>query len=580
MRTSSDSAHRASAHSVILVAAAVLAACGGDGPVTPPSEATCDGITQSVLTLERFEARILTGAQVHCTVLAGAGATYLVMPQLTGATLPYGGFGFRIGDPEAAPTVSLLDATALLDAGLLDAGLLGQEPMPDAQSRLDAELRTRERTLRPSAPRPGARVISPHGGTRALDPMRRFSVLNTLESTPTFAAVDAGLRYDGTRVALYVDTLAAGTFTDAELQHMGSLYDDALAPRIFTAFGDGSDLDANGKVIFLLTPTVNAMVTAAGCATTGFVRGFFYGHDLASTAATSNRGEVFYAYVPDPSGQWSCAHTKSAVLANLPPTFIHELQHMISFDAHTLVRGGASEEPWLNEGLSHVAEELGSLYWEQRFPAPSGRTNPGQIFPDSSAPYINPNLLYSFRFLFSSGSYSLTACAPGSFCSQSERGGVWLFLRWIADQKGSATFRQLVQTALTGRTNLEAVTGESTAALLADFAIAVSADSIEGVARSLIATRYQLGSRNLRAIYRKLFEAYGVLGGVGRPFPIAPIALDAGVSRTGTMRPGTFLTYSIRASASTPSVRLRFSIPDGSAFPLSSGAQVSVFRID
>lgn len=575
MRTSSVDARRARAHPVLVVATAVMAACGGDGPVSPPAEATCGGITQSVLTLERFEARILTGAQAHCTVLAGVGATYLVMPQLTGATLPYGGFGFRIGDPEATPTVALLDADALIDAGLL-----GVRPVPDAQNRLDAGLRERERTMRQRAPRPEARSQAARVDAVALEPLRRFSVLNTLESAPTFAAVDAGLRYDGTRVALYVDTLAAGTLTDTELQQMGALYDDALAPRLFTAFGEGSDLDANGKVIFLLTPTVNAMVTATGCATSGFVRGFFYGHDLASDAATSNRGEVFYAYVPDPTGQWSCAHTKSEVLANLPPTFVHELQHMISFGAHTLVRGGASEEAWLNEGLSHVAEELGSLYWEERFPAPSGRTSPGQIFPDSSAPYINPNLLYSYRFLFSSASYSLTACAPGSFCSQSERGGIWLFLRWIADQKGSATLRQLVQSALTGRANLEAVAGESTAALLADFAIAVSTDSIEGISRARVPARYQLASRDLRAIYRKLFDAYGVLGGVARPFPIVPIVLEAGTSRTGTMRPGTFLTYALSAGASIPSVRLRFSVPDGSAFPTTGGAQVSVFRID
>lgn len=137
-----------------------------------------------------------------------------------------------------------------------------------------------------------------------------------------------------------------------------------------------------------------------------------------------------------------------------------------------------------------------------------------------------------------------------------------------------------MQTALTGRDNLESVTGERTAALLADFAIAVSADSLDGVARNRVPARYRFASRNFRAIYRKLFEAYGIAGGIGRPFPIVPIAIANGSARTGTMRPGTFLTYSITTGSSTPTVRLRFAIPDGSAFPLSSGAQLSIFRID
>ncbi len=553
----------------------MLSSCSGDGPVAPPTQAQCDGVTQTVIALARFEARVLSGDAVHCAVLAGAGATYLVMPQFTGPTLPYGGYGFRIGDPEVLPTTSFVDA-----ASLVAAGQLGAAPMPEAQALLDSRLRARERTMRASAPRASFSRATSDAERTVLDTLRRFSVLSTLDATPVWAPVDAELRFDGARVAIYVDTLAAGALTDVELQAMGALYDGALAPRVFSTFGAASDIDADGRVIFLLSPRVNAMVTSSECATRGFVRGFFYGHDLSSVAATSNRGEVFYAYVPDPSGQWSCAHTKAEVLANLPPTFIHELQHMVSFGAHTIQRGGASEETWLNEGLSHVAEELGSLYWEERFPAPSGRTNTAQIFPDSSTPYINPNLLYSYRFLFSSGSYSLTACAPGSFCSLNERGGAWIFLRWLADQKGEGVLRQLVQTALTGRSNLESVAGESHAALLGDFAIAISADSIEGVPRSRVAARYKFTSRNFRAIYRRLFEAYGIIGGVGRPFPIAPIGIGEGTARTGTMRPGTFLTYSVATGSSTPSVRLRFSVPDGSAFLPVSGAQVSIFRID
>src|SRR5262245_9789071 len=87
-----------------------LVACHGEHIVTPPTQDTCDGVTQQVIALQPYEARVLTGAEVQCSVLAGAGAKYLVMPQLTGATLPYGGFGFRLGDPDASPAVNLVDA--------------------------------------------------------------------------------------------------------------------------------------------------------------------------------------------------------------------------------------------------------------------------------------------------------------------------------------------------------------------------------------------------------------------------------------------------------------------------------------
>jgi hypothetical protein len=190
-----------------------------------------------------------------------------------------------------------------------------------------------------------------------------------------------------------------------------------------------------------------------------------------------------------------------------------------------------------------MAEELGSLVFETRFPAPAGRATPTQIFPDSSAPYITPNVLYSYRYLFSSAIYSILRCAPGTFCSLSERGGTWLFLRWMSDNQGATFLRQLVETNRTGRANLEAVAGRSASALLGDFAIAVSADSIVGQPRLASPLPLRFTSRNLRRLYRGLFETTGLLGGVSRPFPIEPLTLAPGASLTGTMRPGTFLTY-------------------------------------
>jgi hypothetical protein len=380
-------------------------------------------------------------------------------------------------------------------------------------------------------------------------------------------------------VLVYIDTLAADAFTAQEIDTVGALYDDVLYVIDQTAFGNGSDVDGNGRIIFLLTPTVNALAKASECAVSGYVRGFFYGHDLASDASTSNQGEIIYGLVPDPTGRWSCAHAKSDVMANLPPTFIHELQHLISYGEHVIERGGTPEEPWLNEGLSHLAEELGAIHYEQRFPAPTGRVNPAQLFPDLAEPFVTPDLLYSNRFLFLSNQYSITSCAPGTFCSLPERGAAWLFLRWLGDQKGSDVYKRLVQSSLTGRANLEAVIGEGTAALLGDFAIAVSADSLVGIARDRVPARYRFTSRNIRQLSRALYEAYGPVGGVARPFPIDPLVLTNGTSVTGTMRPGTFVPYRLDVPSGVSVSLLRFSQVDGAPFAGSAGAQLSIFRL-
>ncbi|MEZ4457292.1 MAG: hypothetical protein R2882_12215 [Gemmatimonadales bacterium] len=51
--------------------------------------------------------------------------------------------------------------------------------------------------------------------------------------------------------------------------------------------------------------------------------------------------------------------SRSTALNNIKPTLIHELQHMISWNRRVTLGGGTSEETWLNEAMSHYAEELG-----------------------------------------------------------------------------------------------------------------------------------------------------------------------------------------------------------------------------
>ena len=121
------------------------------------------------------------------------------------------------------------------------------------------------------------------------------------------------------------------------------LYDRGmvLVPSIVAAFGAESDIDSNGVVLILLTPKVNALVTRPDCQTS-YVTGFFFGADIdPSFRAQYNNGEVFYGMVPDSLGSVSCAYSPNLVRQLITVTFIHEFQHMISFNQHVLLRGGS-----------------------------------------------------------------------------------------------------------------------------------------------------------------------------------------------------------------------------------------------
>src|SRR5438552_1203569 len=132
-----------------------------------------------------------------------------------------------------------------------------------------------------------------------------------------------------------------------------------LAETDTLAFGHESDIDQNGQVIVLMTGKVNSLVTASDCVNKGYIAGYFFGADLITSGqfSTGNNGEIFYSIVPDVVGTLSCAHSVSEVKQVVPSTFVHEFQHMISFNQHSLLRPGFPEDLWLNEALSHYAEE-------------------------------------------------------------------------------------------------------------------------------------------------------------------------------------------------------------------------------
>ena len=555
---------------------AVAPACLAAGPLElrlATELARSNGLTATYqsrtapLALVPFQALTVKSARLaDCLVLAGDGAAYLVVAQFAG-----------IGSAEA--TVDWrLSANLLPTAGTVGASVPAAGDKLTSQRELDGFLRRNEIQI---APRARAEAAADRGSTAylqqtaavppALGSTRAFKVVAALDGT-SFTSVSARLRFAGSHLLLYTDTSGTG-FSDAQYQALGALFDRDLYSVGVAAFGSESDVDRDGRITVLFTPVLNALVRARDCGQKGFVTGFFYATDLLLQDPNSNRAEIFYSFIPDPDGRFSCPHTTADVLRFLLPTFLHEQQHMISFNQHVLARGGQPEEVWLNEGLGHVAEEIGSKFYERKFPPPSGRGTAAQLFPDSAAPFIAPQLLNAYVFMNNTRAHSVTSYRGAG--SIEERGATWLFLRWLSAQKGDDIFRRLVQTSKVGIANVEAEAAEPFGALFGDFSVSLFADSLPGVERSRIPRRFQAGSLSVR----QLIARAAVVSGFTDPFPLSLYELRRGGLLQSAMLPGTMTHTLLQSALGSASVSLRFTRQDLSPFLEQTAAQVTIFRL-
>lgn len=543
------------------VSLVLLAACGGGDP-TSVRDGACGAGTSAVdVRLAPLQAQVVSAS---CIRLSPGNGRYLLVPQFAGTTQEVDEHPFAFGEPT---TVSASVGTTLA------ARVAGDANERSAAQQLEAMLRARELLAAPVAPSRAPHVqLAVARTTPTLGEQAAFSVLASLFEPVRYDSVRARAVYVGARIALYEDVATPNAFSPAQWSAMGTLMDQTLAPTAQAAFGSPSDVDGNGRVIVLFTAAVNRLVTTLDCARSGFVNGFFNSEDL-KTSSKGNGGEVFYSLVPDPAGAFSCAHTAAEVQRAAPVVFMHELQHMISYGEHVVRRNGAAEVPWLNEGLSHIAEELGSRVFEQRYPSPLQRTRGAQIVPDSAVPYYTPNVKNAFLWLDSPMFASPIAYDAGSFGTLSERGASWLLLRWLIDRQGPNVTRDLVQTTLVGTANLEAVGGRTTGALLGDFALAIFADSLPGNSRMSVPSQWRFGSRNLRAMFAD-YLVDNPAGGVG--FPVRPTLFR---NRRGyAMRPLT-MQYFVAEPVTQADRIVHFSGSDLSPLAALRGGQVSIFRL-
>jgi hypothetical protein len=355
----------------------------------------------------------------------------------------------------------------------------------------------------------------------------------------------------GSKAIVAVDTLnPSGGFAAADYNRFAANFDTLVYPLDVANFGTPSDIDQNGHIVLLFTRAVNELTDANSDAYTG---GFFFARDLFPTTSTtpgfacpgSNYAEMFYLLAPDPDGTINGNKRSAGFVDSLvTPLIGHEFQHLINASRRLYVNNANDfEVVWLNEGLSHVAEEL--LFYRRSGLAP--RLNIGATTLRASATAVDA---FNEDQASNAGRYEEYLLKPSTNSpirdddSLATRGATWDLLRYAADRKllsggaDSDVWFALVNSTTTGLANLRGVFGADVAGLLRNWSVSQYTDDVV----SNESTDYTQPSWNWHSIFP-------ALGGGGRAYPLAVASLPT-TGTTGSVIPGgaAFYRFSVAAN--------------------------------
>jgi hypothetical protein len=323
----------------------------------------------------------------------------------------------------------------------------------------------------------------------------------------------------------------AGGFTDDEYQAIANRFEAEIWPVNVSNFGEPSDVNRTGKVYVLYTRAVNELTPPGQ---TWFVGGFFFGRDLFPKTTTqgiqgcpaSNVAEMFYMLAPDPTGEvHGNVRSKQFVRDRTLGTLAHELQHLINASRRLYVNGASDwEETWLDEGLSHIAEEL--AFYNLSGLAPRQNLTRQVFTSQQRVDAFNEYALQNFGRLREWMEAPRTRSPFGNEDDLATRGAAWQFLRYTADRRAGddrQMWFDLVNTTTSGFQNLQRIVGPEPLPWFRDWGVAAYADdAVPGIPAG-----FTIASWNFRDIYQ-------ALGG----FPLRVDTLVTGAARNVSLRAG------------------------------------------
>ena len=449
---------------------------------------------------------------------------------------------------------------------------------PDHQARLIA----RQALPSPRLAAPSASVRA--GGTRALSLSAASAAVAAEPAVGSvltlrvpklvkdvcadYDSVQATVRFVGRRAIFAQDVNAPAGFTDADYAALSAEMDDVVYPVDSSYFGTPTDLDANGRVIVLFTPLINRMTPRRSASIQG---GYFWSGDLFPRAKCrqSNVGEVFYLLTPDPAAQYGDARPVVETRLRTRGTLAHELQHMINAGSRITRGAPAFESVWLDEALSHFAEE--AVGRARRGFGDFQRLSYADVTADADdfESYFRQNLLRVEAWMRSTATFSPTSEMVAG--AVEGRGAAWSLLRYATDHYAGgdarAFTRRLVASSDTSVANFVARAGVPFDSLVAGWLVASVADD---VALASAVERHAFRSWNLGDAL--------TLGGA-RAYPLAATPLDPeGVFPT-VLYSGTGAYYRLTFPGSrTPAASFR--LIGGNGLPAKfAGARLYVIRV-
>ena len=317
---------------------------------------------------------------------------------------------------------------------------------------------------------------------------RNFYLRNDLDSEERITR-PANLRALGDTIAIYVDeetpmdidsdcsdpnnpiepnALPAFGFTNCDLEEVVDVVDQNISPTLTTLFGAPSDVDQNCRVTVFISHRLNTLTAdSTEVEDDGFVVRSFAepGIDLwernLQANPFSNEQEMIYVYAPDPVGFWSenTIQLDGYLNYDLAGRIAVSMQEMISYGRHRGVgkelfdplspvdlSAPDAEEDWLDDAMGLLAADLcgfGSIAFED-------------------------------AWIYMDRAHLLSLQTDNALSDFQDRGGQYLFLRYLIDQWGPGALSTIIDAETTGVDTIEELTGNSFDAVVLQWATALA----------------------------------------------------------------------------------------------------------